>query len=399
MKPFKRFAVWSCVVVVALLLAGLSAGCGNPTPTPPPPTPTEVVVAVTNTPLPPTNTPVPPTDTPVPPTDTPVPATDTPVPTSTPIPPTDTTIPPTDTPVPPTDTSIPPTDTPIPATATPAPPQATNTPKPTPKPKMGKILFTSNRVSWDDIFVMNEDGSDVKQLTKKGQCYDARFTPDGKTIFFEHGDDIWKMNADGSGQTNLTNTGDNIEASPVVAPDGTRVAYLFGWPGGFEIYTMKPDGTDRKPVTSRNVDWMPDWSPDSKKITFSSLRSGSFNIWVVNSGGADLKQVTKFGGERIAITPVFSPDGKQIAFSTISKDTAWEIWVVNLDGSNPHKVVGTVGTDPNNSTNIVAWKKGKFLIGGYQGGWDPYFVADTGGEPIRVPASDKDDKPSDWWVP
>ena len=76
-----------------------------------------------------------------------------------------------------------------------------------------------------------------------------------------------------------------------------------------------------------------------------------------------------------------------------------EIWVVGLDGSNPHKVVGTVGNDPNNSTYIAAWDKGKFLIGGYQGLWDPYFVAETGGEPVRVPASQKDDKPSDRWVP
>ena len=47
----------------------------------------------------------------------------------------------------------------------------------------------------------------------------------------------------------------------------------------------------------------------------------------------------------------------------------------------------------------TAWKQGKFLIGGYQDGWDPYFVPDTGGEPQRIPAGDKDDKPSDWWVP
>jgi hypothetical protein len=72
---------------------------------------------------------------------------------------------------------------------------------------------------------------------------------------------------------------------------------------------------------------------------------------------------------------------------------------VNLDGSNPHKVVGTVGSDRNNSTFLAAWKKGKFLIGGYQGNWDPYFVPDTGGEPVRVIQNDKDDKPSDWYKP
>jgi hypothetical protein len=394
MNPLKRFAYWNVLALIVLVLPLLLGACGGePAPTP---APTQVVQVPTDTPIPPTNTPVPPTDTPIPPTDTPIPPTATPEPTNTAVPPTDTPMPPTDTPAPPTDTPMPPTDTPMPPTDTPA---ATNTPKPTPKPKVGRILFTSNRTSWDDIFIMNDDGTGIEQLTKMGKCYDAHFTPDGKTIFFEHDDDIWKMNADGSGQSNLSNSADKIEAFPVVAPDGSRVAYLFAWPGGFEIYSMKLDGSDAKPITSRSIDWMPTWSRDSKKIAFSSLRSGSFNIWVVNRDGADLKQVTQFGGERIAITPVFSPDGKQIAFSTIAKGTAWEIWVVNLDGSNPHKVQGAVGSDQNNSANIVAWAKSKFLIAGWEGNWEPYFVPEKGGEPAKVVSGDKDDKPSDWWLP
>ncbi|HSJ52963.1 MAG TPA: hypothetical protein VLC52_04380 [Anaerolineae bacterium] len=403
MKTMTRLARRSWLLLVVFLLVVALAGCGGEQAVEP--TPTTLAQAPTNVPAP--------THTPVPPSATPVPPTDIPPPTDTPVPPTDTSLPPTDTPVPPTETPLPPTETPLPtdtpepaATATEAAsptPAATNTPLPPPKPKMGKILFTSNRASWDDVFVMNEDGSETKRLTSLGQCYDAHFTPDGKTIVFSHltGElfDVWKMNADGSGQVNLTNTTDNIEDYPVIAPDGSRIAYLFGWPGGFEIYTMNLDGSDRKPVTSQNIDLMPAWSPDSKKLAFISLRSGGFNVWMVNRDGSGLTQVTKFGPERIVQSPVFSPDGKQIAFTTIAAGTAWEIWAVNLDGSNPHKVLGTVGSDPNNSTYIAAWKQGKFLIGGYQGGWDPYFVAESGGEPVRVPAGEKDDKPSDWWLP
>jgi hypothetical protein len=400
MNPLKRSIHWYIVALALLVLPLLLSACGEePTPTA---APTQVVQAPSDTPVPPTSTSLPPTDTPVPsdtpvpPTATPIPPTATPEPTDTPVPPTDTPVPPTDTPAPPTDTPVPPTNTPVPATATPA---VTNTPKPTPKPKLGKILLTSNRVSFDDIFVMNDDGTDLKQLTRVGKCYDAHFAPDGKAIFYEHGDDIWKMSADGSGQANLSNSADKIEAFPVVAPDGSRVAYLFAWPGGFEIYSMKLDGSDAKPITSRSIDWMPTWSPDSKKIAFSSLRSGSWNIWLVNRDGANLTQVTKFGAERIAITPIFSPDGKQIAFSTITSGTAWEIWVVNLDGSNPHKVQGAVGHDQNNSANIVAWQKGKFLIGGWEGNWEPYYVPENGGEPVKIISGSKDDKPSDWWLP
>jgi Tol biopolymer transport system component len=117
--------------------------------------------------------------------------------------------------------------------------------------------------------------------------------------------------------------------------------------------------------------------------------------WAATSGGAFRSTVKASSQGR----PLFDPNGKQIAFTTIAAGTAWEIWVVNLDGSSPHKVVGTVGTDPNNSTYIAAWKKGQFLIGGYQGRWDPYFVTQAGGEPVRVAASEKDDKPTDWWLP
>jgi len=380
---------WTALVVLVLVaILALVACDGEPTPTA---TPEAVAEADTNTPVPPTDTPVPPTDTPVPPTHTPVPPTDTPVP------PTDTPVPPTDTPEPtdipePTDTPVPPTDTPIPVTDTPVPPTKT------PVPKVGKILMTSNRDSWDDIYVLNDDGTGLKKLTPMGKCYDATFMPNGKTIYFEHGSDLWKMNADGSGQTNITNSPDKVEAFPVVAPDGSRIVYTFGWYGGFEITTMKPDGSDTKTLTSGNFDITPTWSADSQKIAFARA-TNTWTIWVMNRDGSGARQVTPFGPERWSISPVFSPDGKQIAFSTISDETAWEIWVINVDGSNPHKVVGTVGNDRGNSTNIVDWKKGKFLIAGWEGNWKPYYIPDTGGAPQKLLEGNMDDKPSDWWVP
>jgi hypothetical protein len=379
---------WGATLLVVLLVPALLVGCGpGETPTA---VPTEVVQLPTSTSVPPTDTLTPrPTDTAIPPTNTPVPPTDTPVP------PTPTPVPPTETPIPPTATPVP-TETPIPPTATPA---ATATKKPTPKPKIGKILMTSNRDSWDDIYVMNDDGTGLTKLTTMGKCYDASFTPDAGTIYFEHDDDIWKMKADGSGQANISNSADKVEAFPVVAPDGSRVAYTYADAGRIEIYTMKLDGSDAKSITSGNFDWMPAWSADSKRIAFSSLRSFSFNIWTVGRDGGEPTQVTSFGPDRIAITPVFSPDGKQIAFSTIAAGTAWEIWVVGADGSSPHRVQGAVGNAPNNSANIVGWKKGKFLIGGWEGNWEPYFVPEAGGPPVKIISGNKDDKPTAWWSP
>jgi Tol biopolymer transport system component len=393
MKALRCFTRWkgATLLVVLLALSLLLGACGEePTPMA---APTEVVQVSTATPIPPTDTPIPPTDTPIPPTDTPIPPTDTPIPPTDTPEPTDTPIPPTDTPEP-TNTPEPtaePTDTPIPT------PQATNTPKPTPKPKMGKILFTSNRVSWDDIYSMNEDGTNVKQLTKMGMCYNAHFSPDGKRIVFDHGYDIWIMNADGSGAANLTKTDDKLESFPVFSSNGNRIAFLYGWSGGFEIATMKVDGTDQMSITGDSFDWMPAWQPGGNKIAFSSARTGLFNIWTVNADGSDLKQVTPFN-DYGAVSPVWSPDGKQIGMVRYAGNS-WAIWVINADGTNPHKVTQIVGGDDGFLPDMGGWKRGKFVFGGYHGNWDVAFVPATGGETAFLTDHPKDDKPSDWWVP
>jgi len=317
------------------------------------------------------------------------------------VPPTDTPIPPTDTPVPPTDTPVPPTDTPEPTatpTNTPVPtPAATNTPKPTAVPKVGKVLFTSNRVSWDDIFVMDENGSNVKRLTKMGKCYNAHFSPDAKRIVFDSGADIWVMNADGSGQANVTNSDSELEMFPVFSSDGKSIAYLSASAAGFEIHAMNADGSAERVVTSGGFDWMPAWQPGGKKIAFSSGRTGLFNLWTVNADGTGLKQVTQFN-DFGAVSPVWSSDGKQIGMVRYAGNS-WEIWAVNADGSNPHKVTKIVGGDDNFLPDMGGWKRGKFVFGGYHGNWDVTMVPETGGEPVFLTDDPKDDKPSDWWAP
>ena len=380
---------------VLLLLTAVLGACGTePTPTP---EPTQIVMVPTDTPIPPTDTALPPTETPIP--------TDTPIPTNTPdavatqvavemaAAATLTAAAPTETPAP--------TDTPEPTatpTETPAPtPAATSAPTPTPKPKFGKILFTSNRVSWDDIYVMREDGANVERLTDRGRCYNAHFSPDGRRIVFDHAADIWIMNADGSGQKNLTNS-DELEMFPVFSSNGNRIALLYAsGAAGFSIATMKVDGTDLKVLTSDGFDWMPAWQPGGNRIAFSSARTGLFNIWTVNADGTGLKQVTPFN-DYGAVSPVWSPDGKQIGMVRYAGNS-WEIWAINADGTNPHVVTKIVGGDDGFVPDMGGWKKGNFVFGGYHGNWDVAMVSAAGGTTSFLTDHELDDKPSDWWVP
>lgn len=267
------------------------------------------------------------------------------------------------------------------------------TPPPTSGPT-GRILLTSNRTSFDDLYIANADGSGLRQLTTFGKAYDAHFTPDGNAVVFQHDFDIWRVNVDGSGLVNLTNTPEELETFPVVAPDGL-IAYT-GIGGGINIFVMNADGSNRRAITTDSFDLYPAWSPNGQQIAFTSLVDDGANVWVVNRDGSGLRQVTTFGEDRVAMAPVFSPNGQKLAFTSATEGTAWEVWSIDVSGSNPQRIIGAVGSRAENSTGVVAWKGDTLLIRGYEGNWDPYFLSVTDGSLKRIQLGDKDDKPSDW---
>ncbi len=208
------------------------------------------------------------------------------------------------------------------------------------------------------------------------------------------------MNADGTGLKNITNTPDKIEAYPVFSPNGTKIAYLFGWPGGFEIYVANADGSNPNPLTTRNVDIEPAWSPDGKRIAFASARNGFFQIWTINVDGTEMEQISSNLSR--SRSPVWSPDGKQVAFSAY-RPVPGEQWKVIVRNSNPsgaeHIVINGIGNDPGNSAVVAAWKRNRLLIGGYRGNWDVFFVNLDGSGLTPLTDDPRDDKPSDWCAP
>jgi Tol biopolymer transport system component len=116
-----------------------------------------------------------------------------------------------------------------------------------------------------------------------------------------------------------------------------RIAYVVpgSYPADDEIYSMKPDGTDRKQLTYNTAnDYAPDISPDGTEVAFVSLRSGVNKVYVMNADGTEVKNLSgSFTGDE---TPTWSPDGKKIAFVRRA-----DIWVMNADGSGRKNVTNT----------------------------------------------------------
>ncbi len=84
------------------------------------------------------------------------------------------------------------------------------------------------------------------------------------------------------------------------------------------------------------------WSPDGRMIAWARAEAGDTNplsgIWVMDHDGRNQRLVVNGGTrETTALSPSWSPTGQQIVYSGYNDDSdTFTLWVVNLDGTNPH---------------------------------------------------------------
>ncbi|UCG27058.1 MAG: PD40 domain-containing protein [Bacteroidales bacterium] len=164
---------------------------------------------------------------------------------------------------------------------------------PTWSPDGTKIVFAREYNDTLEIWIMNSDGSELRQIkTLKGggPC----FTPDGKILFHSQYkySEICIADIDGNNIHQLTNN--NAEDwHPEISPDGEQVAFMSDRDGNYEIYIMNIDGSNQKRLTYNTVgDWEPSWSPDGSEIVFTSYLDGDSDIYIMNADGSSIRNIT-----------------------------------------------------------------------------------------------------------
>jgi Tol biopolymer transport system component len=213
-----------------------------------------------------------------------------------------------------------------------------------------------------DVYVMNADGSGTKNLTRSSK-FDGgpAWSPDGQKIAFQRvvgvipcgtggcgraESDIYVMNADGSEQRNLTRKPTLNLGSHAWSPGGQKILFQRRAKGkNWEIFAIDADGSGERNLSrNRFHDIDAAWSPDGRRIVFRTTRHGKWELYVMNADGSGQRRLTRTAANESR--PSWSPDGQKIAF-TREAGANFELYVMNADGSAQRRLTP--------SSPVVRW--------------------------------------------
>ncbi|MBU0492616.1 MAG: hypothetical protein KKA73_11510 [Chloroflexi bacterium] len=197
-------------------------------------------------------------------------------------------------------------------------------PTPTPPPLYeGQLAFNSNRDGHYEVFLVNSDGTGLRQLTVGGQGerLAPSWSPDGtriayyiqtRAMYMAIPEDLMILDVaqPQAEPTRVSFTPPVVDRDPAWSPDGQTFAYC----SDFALQTCNLDGSNVRVLLDEHKCYMPCWSPDSTRIAVGvQLGDEDYGIFVMNADGSNLVRVTQ--ARAYHWDPAWSPDGSTILFA------------------------------------------------------------------------------------
>ena len=199
----------------------------------------------------------------------------------------------------------------------------------------GKSFLTvqANTVSSISVGETGADADDFKEIiSETGALNPFVWTADGKVVFRSTADgesNLWTMDVDGTNRRQLTINA-QVDFRGLCIPSGGKYFVFASWRSGkSNLWRVDVDGKNLTQLTSGEVDTRPQCSPDGQTVVYQKGLHTQPTLWKVNINGGEAIQLTDFYSKWNAI----SNDGQRISFFQMFENK-WRIGIISSAGGS-----------------------------------------------------------------
>ncbi|MDB5385859.1 MAG: periplasmic component of the Tol biopolymer transport system [Planctomycetaceae bacterium] len=246
-------------------------------------------------------------------------------------------------------------------------------------------------LTWNCLPVLSQNLPHLSKVTSGGEFKQRpAWSPDGRYVCFARYEgntiQLWLKNLESQKERRLTNR-DTPEYDASWAPDGKRLVFCAvaqsPGQGNLDLCTVGVEDLTSRHLIGDNGklshEESPAWSPDGKQIAFTSTRDGNQEIYVMDPSGQNIKRVTQDPG--LDAHPTWTPDGKHLLFAT-NRWGDFEIAAIDPQGAQIQRLTNQKGLDDypvcspdGRSIAFVSLRSGNFEV---------YLMPREGGSPTNI---------------
>lgn len=203
-----------------------------------------------------------------------------------------------------------------------------------------RIVFVNHRAKVKDLYVMDYDGHNTRQLTNhRSITLLPKISPDGKTVVYNSykagNPDAFTIDFQGGASRDFS-VRQGLNTAPNWSPDGQNVVLTLSRGGDPDLFLLDRTGKIVRRLTyTPGVDSSASFSPNGQQIVFISDRSGTPELYVMDITGANTQRIT-YG--QYTDSPAWSPKGDLIAYERQRGQGRYDIWVIDPNGRNNRQI-------------------------------------------------------------
>ncbi len=216
-------------------------------------------------------------------------------------------------------------------------------------PDGSRIAFVSRRRGWNHLWTIGPSGEELRQLTRGAfDATDPVWSPDARWLAFcaVCEDDlmtraVYLTPATGGEARSITPTG-CWSGAPSFSPDGKTLAYLSDQDGWFHVYLYDLASGSARSLTHGECEdggphfyeidpeGGPVFSPDGKQVAFIRHRAGKFDVWTVNVASGEAQRISRDDGHYGIVG--WLPGSRQMAVTFDQPTAPSDLWLLTIDG-------------------------------------------------------------------